>query len=119
MANAHGKGKGKRTSPTHLGLLLALMLLTASRGASAATWTVNFGGCTFTGDKACPFDVWNFTCIDDAGQAQNWFTGNGAPLVRLGSCPEQSGTLDLSWLYTGFGITALPANVFQDMSQMT
>ena len=83
----------------HLGLHIALMLLTASRGASAATWTV--------------------TCIDDAGQAQNWFTGNGAPLVRLGSCPEQSGTLDLSWLYTGFGITALPANVFQDMSQMT
>ena len=76
--------------------------------AATWTWTVNFGGCTFSGDKVCPFDISIGGC-----------TGQGAPLVRSGSCPEQSGTLDLSWLYTGFGITTLPANVFQDMSQMT
>ena len=84
---------------------------------SAGTWTVNFGRCTFTGDKACPFDGWAGLETRPAGGCT--FTGNGAPLVRLGSCPEQSGTLDLSWLYKGFGITALPANVFLDMSQMT
>ena len=92
-----------------LGLLLALMLLTASRGASAATWTVNFGGCSFTGDRACPLSYAEFGCSS---------TG-GAPLVRSGSCPEKTGTLDLSHLNTGFGITALTADVFQDMSQMT
>ena len=36
-----------------------------------APWSVTFGGCTFSGDY------------------------NGAPLERSGSCPTQSGSLDL------------------------
>ncbi len=54
-------------------------------------WTVFFGGCTFSGDYA------------------------GAPLVRTGSCPTQNGILDLN----NRGITSVPADAFQGMSQMT
>ena len=70
------------------GLLFALVLLSRT---SAAPWTRTFGNCTFTGDS------------------------DGAPLVRAGSCPTQTGTLDLSVKR----ITLLPANVFQNMANMT
>jgi hypothetical protein len=52
---------------------------------------VAFGGCTFSG---------NYT---------------GAPLVRTGSCPTEGGYLDLS----SKGITSVPPDAFQDMTQMT
>jgi hypothetical protein len=53
-------------------------------------WTVAFGGCTFSGDYA------------------------GAPLVRTGSCPTQGG-----YLYLGSkGITSVPPDAFQNMTQM-
>jgi hypothetical protein len=52
---------------------------------------VAFGGCSFSGDYA------------------------GAPLVRTGSCPTQIGTLDLD----NRGITSVPSDAFQGMSQMT
>jgi hypothetical protein len=58
---------------------------------SANPWKVEFGGCTFSGDS------------------------DGAPLMRTGSCPTMSGLLDLS----SRGITSVPANAFQGMSQMT
>jgi len=54
-------------------------------------WTKSFGNCTFSGDYA------------------------GASLVRTGSCPTQAGELDLS----SKGITLVPPNAFQNMTQMT
>ncbi len=54
-------------------------------------WTVAFGGCTFSGDYA------------------------GAPLVRTGSCPTEGGYLYLS----SKGITSVPPDAFQNMTQMT
>jgi len=68
------------------------MQLIASRGASAAPWTVNFGGCTFSGDTAY------------------------APLVRTGSCPTYAGGLGGLDLHTK-GITSVTSNAFQGMSQ--
>ncbi len=64
-----------------------------SGGASTSTtsWTVSFGGCTFTGDYA------------------------GAPLVRTGSCPARPDTLDLS----SKGITSVQPDAFQGLSKMT
>ncbi len=59
--------------------------------AESQAWTVAFGGCTFSGNKA------------------------GAPLVRTGSCPTEGGYLDLS----SKGITSVPPDAFQDMTQMT
>ncbi len=70
--------------------LLALGLLAACRTASALPWTVQFGGCTFSGDSA------------------------GAPLVRSGSCPTQGGHLDLS----SKGITSVPEQAFAGMAKM-
>ena len=64
---------------------------TLSSRTSAAPWTRTFGNCIFKGDT------------------------DGAPLVRAGSCPTQTGTLDLSVK----GITLLPANVFGGMANMT
>jgi hypothetical protein len=52
---------------------------------------VAFGGCTFSGDYA------------------------GAPLVRTGSCPTQAGDLML----LAKGITSVPPDAFQNMTQMT
>ncbi len=54
-------------------------------------WTVAFGGCTFSGDYA------------------------GAQLVRTGSCPTEGGALDLG----SKGITSVPSDTFQNMTQMT
>ena len=54
-------------------------------------WTVAFGGCNFSGDYA------------------------GATLVRTGSCPTQGGDLDLS----SKGISSVPPDAFQNMTQMT
>ena len=69
-------------------MVLALLgLLAASRSAFALPWTVEFGGCSFSGDS------------------------NGAPLVRSGSCPDQGGRLDL----ISRGITSLPAEAFAGM----
>jgi hypothetical protein len=59
--------------------------------AESQTWTVAFGGCTFSGDYA------------------------GAPLVRTGSCPTEGGDLDLS----SKGITSVPPDAFQNMTNMT
>ena len=70
--------------------MLALGLLAASRAASALSWTLAFGGCTFSGN-----DV-------------------GAPLVRSGSCPTQGGTLSLR----DSGINSVPANAFVGMAKM-
>jgi len=67
--------------------LLALLLLAASFDASAEPWTVSFGGCSFSGDT------------------------NGAPLLRVGSCPIQGGELFLN----SKGITAIEPNAFQGM----
>jgi hypothetical protein len=53
-------------------------------------WTLGFGGCTFSGDRA------------------------GAPLVRSGSCPTEGGTLYLQ----GRGITCVPADTFAGMAKM-
>jgi hypothetical protein len=58
---------------------------------SSETWTTSFGGCTFSGNYA------------------------GAPLVRTGSCPTQGGTLNLD----SKGITSVPPDAFQGMTQMT
>ena len=55
------------------------------------TWTLAFGGCTFSGDYA------------------------GAPLVRTGSCPTQGGYLDLQRK----GITSVQPDAFEGMSQIT
>ena len=68
--------------------------LTAYQGpvtCASIPWTASFGGCSFSGDYA------------------------GAPLVRTGSCPKQNGILDLN----NRGITSVPADAFQGMSQMT
>ncbi len=73
-----------------LKLWLALWLLAASRGTSALPWKVVFGGCVFSGDN------------------------DGAPLVRSGSCPSESGKLDLA----GRGITSVPAQAFEGMATM-
>ncbi len=54
------------------------------------SWTLAFGGCTFSGDHA------------------------GAPLVRTGSCPTQGGWLVLSRK----DITSVPAGAFADMTKM-
>ena len=61
-----------------------------SASACISTWTLAFGGCTFSGDYA------------------------GAPLVRSGSCPTQGGRLDLSRK----GITSVPADAFAGMAKM-
>jgi len=53
----------------------------------ARLWSVQFGGCVFSGD----FD--------------------GVPLVRTGSCATEGGSLDLM----GRGITALKSDSFADM----
>ncbi len=71
-------------------LLALLVLLAASRSASALPWTVGFGNCTFSGDY------------------------DGAPLVRSGSCPTQGGRLDLTYR----GITSVPAEAFAGMAKM-
>ncbi len=64
---------------------------TSKRHLLSPTWTVAFGNCTFSGDYA------------------------GAPLVRTGSCPTQGGLLNLA----GKGITSVPPDAFQNMTQMT
>jgi hypothetical protein len=51
---------------------------------------VAFGGCSFSGDYA------------------------GAPLVRTGECPFQSGSLELE----GKGITSVSVGVFANMGQL-
>ena len=66
-------------------------LLQILLSAESKTWTMAFGNCTFSGDYA------------------------GAPLVRTGSCPTQGGSLDLS----SKGITSVPPDAFQNMTQMT
>jgi hypothetical protein len=53
-------------------------------------WTLDFGGCTFSGDLA------------------------GAPLVRSGSCPTEGGPLYL----VGKGITSVPADAFAGMVKL-
>jgi hypothetical protein len=74
-------------------LLLLAVLLTVS---TANPWTVEFGGCTFSGDY------------------------DGAPLVRMGSCPTApepwaiNNVLDLR----SKGITSVQADSFQGMSNL-
>ena len=57
----------------------------------AHAWTQRYGGCTFSGPD------------------------NGGALVRSGSCPSETDTLDLS----GRKITSVPADTFADMGSMT
>ena len=54
------------------------------------SWTMAFGGCTFSGNYA------------------------GAPLVRSGSCPTEGGTLYLA----GKGIKSVPPQAFSGMAKM-
>ncbi len=83
---------------TWLVTLLVLVIIAAPRPAFALPWTVALGvSCRFSGNDA------------------------GAELVRTGSCSQDvvynghgGYMLDLS----NKGITMLPANVFQDMTQM-
>ena len=56
----------------------------------ARAWEVEFGPCTFSGPDS------------------------GGALVRSGSCPEESGTLDLD----NKGITSVPADAFADMGSL-
>jgi hypothetical protein len=58
---------------------------------TAGPWTIDFGGCSFSGNT------------------------HGAPLVRAGSCPDRAGCLDLSYN----SITLVPSNAFQGMGNMT
>ena len=60
-------------------------------GTLCGPWSVAFGGCSFSGD------------------------GNGAPLLRAGSCPTEVGELHLAYK----SITVVPANSFEGMSNMT
>lgn len=62
----------------------------AAHVRAAPSWEVEFGSCTFSGPE-----------------------GGGA-LVRSGSCPEESGTLDLR----DKGITSVPADAFADMGSL-
>ena len=55
----------------------------------ARAWEVEFGPCTFS--------------------------GLGGALVRSGSCPEQSGRLELCL----YGITSVAADAFVDMDSLT
>ena len=70
-------------------LLLVLALCLGS--ALAAPWSRTFGGCTFSGDTS------------------------GAPLERSGSCPTQSGYLDLN----NKGITSVKNDSFAGMGACT
>ena len=73
--------------------LNALLLLAACGGwASASPWTVTFGNCSIS-------------CCSFSGDT------DGAPLVRVGSCPDQPGKLDLDHK----GITEVTADAFEDM----
>ena len=66
-------------------------------------WSVTFVGCTFSGDH------------------------NGAPIERSGSCPTQSGVLDLSGVITSFfyggmksgSITSVKSDSFAGMGACT
>ena len=93
-ATCHRRGKGKvMGSPLRLDisckhvskLLLLLALLSSAHAASP--WSVQFGGCVFSGDR------------------------DGAPLVRSGYCPTVSGSLDLSYR----GITMVKNDSFAGM----
>jgi hypothetical protein len=73
-------------SSKHVSKLLLLLALLSSAHA-ARPWSVEFGGCTFSGDY------------------------DGAPLARSGSCPTTGGNLDLS----GKGITSVKNDSFAGM----
>jgi hypothetical protein len=90
-------------------LIRALLLLTLSsllflpasstagqsaEGEGPGHWTVEFGGCTFSGNKY------------DGSQL--------SPLQRTGECPTQEGELRLELK----GITSLPNTVFKGMSKL-
>lgn len=60
-------------------------------GTLCGPWTFAFGGCSFSGN------------------------GNGAPLLRAGSCPTEVGELHLAYK----SITVVPASSFEGMSNMT
>jgi hypothetical protein len=62
-------GVGSVPSVVRAGVVL---VLSVSSAHAARPWSVQFGGCVFSGD----FD--------------------GAPIVRTGSCPTQAGSLDSS-----------------------
>jgi hypothetical protein len=66
-------------------LLLLLALLSSAH--AARPWSVQFGGCVFSGDY------------------------DGAPLERSGSCPTQAGGLDLR----NRGITSVKSDSFAGM----
>ena len=70
-------------------LLLLLALLSSAH--AARPWSVEFGGCAFSGDY------------------------DGAPLVRSGSCPTKDGALDLF----GKGITSVKNASFAGMGACT
>ena len=83
---ARGKGGALRWNRKLMSKLLLILALCLS-SALAAPWSVSFGGCTFSGDY------------------------NGAPLERSGSCPTQSGTLNLA----NKGITLVKNESFAGM----
>ena len=77
-------GVGSVTRVGRVGLVLALSV---SSARAARPWSVQFGGCVFSGDY------------------------DGAPLERSGSCPTQAGTLDLG----SRGITSVKSDSFAGM----
>ena len=79
-------GKARPRSSKHVSKLLLLLALLSSAHA-ARPWSVQFGGCVFSGDY------------------------DGAPLERSGSCPTQAGGLDLR----NRGITSVKSDSFADM----
>jgi len=97
-ATCHMWGKGKvignplrlDISSKYVSNLLLLLALLSSAHA-ARPWSVEFGGCAFSGDY------------------------DGAPLVRSGSCPTTDGALDLH----GKGITSVKNDSFAGMGACT
>ena len=72
-------------------LLFCFVLHARLPTASAAPWTIVFGGCAFSGDS------------------------DGAPLARTGVCPTEAGMLDLQIK----GITSIPAGAFDGLTACT
>ena len=90
VGGAHRAGvDGVGCAPSAV-LACAVLVLSVGSAHAARPWSVQFGGCVFSGD------------YDDY---------DGAPLVRTGSCATQGGELYL----TNRGITSVKSDSFADM----
>jgi hypothetical protein len=88
LYHARWKVRPIATKRTLLLVMIGAALISTSH---AAPWSVTFGECIFTGDTS------------------------GSDLVRTGSCPTQSGMLELK----DKGITNIKSNHFSDMIACT